>query len=107
MRGPPGSTVSLETGINGAFGQLDVYAAMILEVHDTIEGLDPDMGMCIAASDTGLLADSKTSLRRLLFFSLHARNSPYKTKVHCYNSLLAWPDSKPWNVYPSSNRRLP
>ncbi|KAJ3495836.1 hypothetical protein NLG97_g3102 [Lecanicillium saksenae] len=63
MRGPPGSIASLETGINGAFGPVDVYMAMILEVHDTIEHLDPDI-ICVDCFSSPYMHGARLTKRK-------------------------------------------
>lgn len=63
MRGPPGSIASLETGIDGAFGAVDEYAAMVLQVRDTIQELEPDM-VCVDCFSSPYAHGTRLTSRR-------------------------------------------
>jgi hypothetical protein len=58
MQGTPGSIRSLVTGINGAFGPSEVYAAMVVKVSTTLEELDPDMSELTRNAPSFNAADS-------------------------------------------------
>ncbi|KAM0738576.1 hypothetical protein ACQRIT_006313 [Beauveria bassiana] len=67
MQGTPGSIRSLVTGINGAFGPSEVYAAIVIKVSTTLEELDPDM-ICVDCFSSPYIHGTRLTQRKYMVF---------------------------------------